>query len=78
MRTQPAARGFAQTIKRGFNRFEAAAYIGVGTTKFDELVRQGRMPKPVRIDNRKVWDVRELDLAFEELGDVDASWDDLA
>src|SRR5215475_14227879 len=41
---------------RGLSREEAARYVGVGTTKFDELVKDGRMPKPKRIDGRVVWD----------------------
>lgn len=53
--------------RRGLSRVEAADYIGVGETKFDEMVRDGRMPKPKRIDGRKVWDVRALDTSFEAL-----------
>jgi hypothetical protein len=34
-------------------------YLGVSPGKFDELVRDGRMPPPKRIDGRKVWDVRD-------------------
>jgi excisionase family DNA binding protein len=37
---------------RGLSRDEAARYIGVGTTKFDEMVADGRMPRPKRIDGR--------------------------
>ena len=33
-------------------------YVGVSPGKFDELVRDGRMPPPKRI-GRKVWDVRD-------------------
>ena len=33
-------------MKRGLNRKEAAEYIGVGSTKFDELVKVKRMPAP--------------------------------
>jgi predicted DNA-binding transcriptional regulator AlpA len=68
---------------RGISRVEAAAFIGVSPSKFDELVDDGRMPRPRRIDGRKVWDVRELDLAFNALphegGEVseDESWSDL-
>lgn len=58
--------------RRGLSREEAAMYIGVGATKFDELVNDGRMPKPKRVDNRKVWDVRKLDVAFEALPDEDS------
>jgi len=52
---------------RGLNRIQAARYIGISPTKFDELVKDGRMPRPRRIDYRRVWDVQELDMAFEEL-----------
>jgi predicted DNA-binding transcriptional regulator AlpA len=52
---------------RGLNREEAARYVGVGTTKFDELVVDRRMPKPRQIDGRTVWDRVELDIAFNEL-----------
>lgn len=65
---------------RGLNRVAAAQYIGVSVGKFDELVGDGRMPKPVRIDGRKVWDRRGLDLAFDVLGNSAASlnpWDEL-
>ena len=48
-------------LKRGFSRSEAADYIGIGTTKFQELVDAGRMPPPRLVDKRNVWDVRELD-----------------
>ncbi len=53
--------------RRGLSRTEAAAYVGVGETKFDELREDGRMPAPRLIDGRKVWDIRELDMAFDEL-----------
>jgi excisionase family DNA binding protein len=54
---------------RGLSREEAAAYVGVGTTKFDEMVADGRMPKPVPgFDGRNVWDRRALDQSFDALG----------
>lgn len=57
-----------QTITpRGLCRALAAAYIGVGTTKFDEMVLAGTMPQPRVIDARRVWDRFELDEAFEAL-----------
>jgi exosome complex RNA-binding protein Rrp42 (RNase PH superfamily) len=44
------------------------------------MLNDGRMPAPRRIDGRKVWDVRELDLAFDALPRDDAparnSWED--
>jgi excisionase family DNA binding protein len=53
--------------KRGLSRVEAATYVGVSPSKFDELVRDGRMPAPKRIDGRKVWDIHNLDVAFDAL-----------
>lgn len=53
----------------GLSREESARYVGVGTTKFDELVRDGRMPKPKRIDGRTVWDRAALEFAFRDLPD---------
>lgn len=54
---------------RGLSREEAARWIGIGTTKFDELVANGRMPRPKRIDGRVVWDRIALDAAFSDLPD---------
>ena len=67
---------------RGLNREAAAQYIGVSPVKFDELVEDGRMPKPKRIDSRNVWDRRALDLAFDRLDEQrtaktrGAGWED--
>lgn len=54
---------------RGMSREEAARYVGIGTTKFDELVKDGRMPKPKRVDGRTVWDRIALEGAFNDLPD---------
>ncbi len=55
-------------------------YIGISAGKFDEMVADGRMPGPVKIDNRKLWDIRSLDLAFDGLPRENetkgSSWDD--
>jgi hypothetical protein len=65
--------------RRGLSRDEAAMYIGISPTKFDELVEAGRMPGPVKIGHRKVWDIRRLDVAFDALSSEDDaapnSWD---
>jgi hypothetical protein len=64
--------------RRGLSRDEAAMYIGVSTGKFDEMVADGRMPAPVRVDARKIWDIRSIDLAFDALPREDPapnSWD---
>jgi predicted DNA-binding transcriptional regulator AlpA len=54
---------------RGLSREDAARYIGVGTTKFDEMVADGRMPKPKRIDGRVIWDRLKIEAAFSDLPD---------
>jgi predicted DNA-binding transcriptional regulator AlpA len=51
--------------RRWLNRVEAAIYTTLSPTKFDELVRAGRMPVPRRIDGRLIWDLHELDLFME-------------
>ncbi|MFG1462074.1 hypothetical protein V5F77_04165 [Xanthobacter sp. DSM 24535] len=56
---------------RGLSRVEAAAYIGISPTLFDELVQDGRMPKPKLVNTRNVWDRVRLDAAFEDLPDKD-------
>lgn len=53
--------------RRGLSRAEAALYIGVSSTKFDELVKDGTMPKPKHIGTRLVWDIRALDDAFDAI-----------
>ena len=62
---------------RGLSRVQSAEYVGVGPTLFDEMVRDGRMPPPKRINGRTVWDRLELDEAFAALpSDDDANdWD---
>ena len=53
--------------RRGLCRGEAAEYIGVGVSKFDAMVADGRMPAAKRIDGRRVWDRRQVDRAFDLL-----------
>lgn len=54
-------------FRRGLNRTEASEYVGVSETKFGQLVREARMPKPKKIDGRYVWDVYALDSYFDDL-----------
>jgi len=54
---------------RGLSRPEAARYVGVGETKFDEMVADRLMPRPKRIGGRVVWDRIALDVAFSALPD---------
>ncbi len=67
----------ASLAPRGLNRPGSAKYIGVGTSLFDEMVDDGRMPKPKQINGRTVWDRVEIDFAFEALPHKDEAtpWD---
>jgi excisionase family DNA binding protein len=55
---------------RGLSREEAARYIGVSATTFDRLIAEGRMPKPLRVGKRTIWDRVKLELAFSALDDA--------
>ena len=66
---------------RGLSREQAAAYIGISTSLFDMLVKDGRMPGPKRINARTVWDRMQLDAAFAALpsnDDMANPWDEIA
>jgi predicted DNA-binding transcriptional regulator AlpA len=52
---------------RGLSRVQAADYIGVSPTLFDQMVVDRRMPRPKRINSRVVWDRIQLDAAFSAL-----------
>ena len=46
----------------------AAAYMGIGVTKFRELVAEGKLPSPVYLDDGcPRWDRLDLDHAFDDL-----------
>ena len=61
---------------RGLSRGEAAAYIGVSPSKFDQLVRDGLMPRPKRFGSVR-WDRHLIDKAFDALPDEDGRADDV-
>jgi len=60
--------------RRGLSRTESAMYVGISPNKFNQLVEDGRMPKPIHLDGRRLWDVRKLDQCFDAL-DIDPSSD---
>jgi predicted DNA-binding transcriptional regulator AlpA len=62
---------------RGLSRVQAAEYIGVSPSLFDQMIADGRMPRPKRINARTVWDRIQLDEAFSSLpgGDDHNPWD---
>jgi predicted DNA-binding transcriptional regulator AlpA len=61
---------------RGMSRQEAARWIGVSPSKFEQLVKDGRMPRPKIIDARVIWDRYQLDAAMDELPDRDRAAND--
>jgi predicted DNA-binding transcriptional regulator AlpA len=63
-----AATTIEQPIEpRGLSRGASAAYLGIGTTLFDELVEKGEMPKSGKLSGRVVWDRRALDKFFDKI-----------
>jgi predicted DNA-binding transcriptional regulator AlpA len=47
----------------------AAAYVGFGSTKFQELIELGKMPPAIDVDGSPRWDRVELDAGVENLKD---------
>lgn len=50
-----------------YRRDEAAAALGVSPATFDELVKDGQMPKPVRLRGCVLWSVQSLFTALAAL-----------
>lgn len=50
---------------RGFRADDAAAYLGMGKTKFLELVDKGTIPRAIVIDSIKIWDRLDLDAVID-------------
>jgi predicted DNA-binding transcriptional regulator AlpA len=67
------------TEPRGLNRAQAAGYVGVSPSLFDQMVADGRMPLPRMVNSRRIWDRQELDAAFDALPKKEEldPWDDL-
>lgn len=66
MATRPDPHGYPP---RGLRREEAARWVGVSPSKFDELVKNGRISSPKLIDSCVVWDRYRLDVDFDALPD---------
>lgn len=47
-------------------------YLGISAGTFDELRKLGRVDSPRVIGGRKLWDIRDLDVAFDSLPREDA------
>ena len=76
----PVKQQLLPLVARGLSRVQAAAYVGISPSLFDELVKDGRMPKPLRINSRTIWDRIRLDEAFEAILDEESRtanpWDE--
>jgi predicted DNA-binding transcriptional regulator AlpA len=53
--------------RRGLDHDEASLYIGVSQTVFDQMVRDGRLPRATEFDGELVWDLVQLDRAMDRL-----------
>jgi predicted DNA-binding transcriptional regulator AlpA len=74
-------RAEADWPRRGLRRPAAAAYVGIGLSKFDQLVKAKRLPAPFNIDGCVLWDIRDLDSAIDDMKDAQSApsdgWGDL-
>ncbi|MDR3461720.1 MAG: hypothetical protein P4L76_05320 [Beijerinckiaceae bacterium] len=52
------------TEKLGLTRLEAAAFIGVTPSAWDDLVANGDMPQARRLGAFERWDRRQVEAAF--------------
>jgi hypothetical protein len=55
--------------RRGLSRVEAAGYIGVSPSKFDELRKANRIAPPKVLDGRLIFTVERLDEFLDALPD---------
>jgi predicted DNA-binding transcriptional regulator AlpA len=67
----PAPTRFPVIQPRLVSRGEAAAYCRIGATTFDGLVQRELMPRPKAIGKRRVWDLRQIDIAIDELPEAE-------
>jgi hypothetical protein len=62
-----AARIERPVPRRGLSRVEAAMYIGISPSKFDELRKDGRIGPAKLLDGRKLFAIEMLDEFFDAL-----------
>ena len=53
--------------RRGLSRLEAASYLGISASKFDELRKEGRIGPAKVLDGRKLFPIEMLDEFFDSL-----------
>ena len=54
-------------LPRGLDRTDSATYVGSSPGHFDKQVDDKIMPQPKLLGDKLVWDIRELDEAFDRL-----------
>ena len=71
-RVLPTARPLSavrSVVRRGLSRVEAATYLGISPSKFDELRRANRIAPPKVLDGRLIFTVERLDEFLDSLPD---------
>jgi hypothetical protein len=63
-------------VRRGLSRVEAAMYLGISPSKFDELRKAGRIGPAKILDGRKLFAIETLDEFFDGLPDERQTSDD--
>ncbi len=53
--------------RRGLSRIEAAVYLGISPSKFDELRKSGRIGPAQILDGRRLYGIEMLDEFFDAL-----------
>ncbi len=59
--------GVSPVPRRGLSRVEAATYLGISPSKFDELRKSGRIGPAKVLDSRKLYAIEMLDEFFDAL-----------
>lgn len=60
-------------IRRGLSRVEAANYVGISPSKFDELRKSKRLKPPKVLDGRLIFTVESLDEFLDALPDENSA-----
>ncbi|WP_425419763.1 hypothetical protein [Oricola indica] len=53
--------------RRCLDRKEAASYVNVSVGSFDKLIQEGKMPRPIQLLRRKVWDKQMIDRMIDRM-----------
>ena len=63
-------------VRRGLSRIEAAIYLGISPSKFDELRKAHRIAPPKVLDSRLIFTVERLDEFLDSLPDENETRDE--